>query len=85
MLLGAGARILATSLRGWAPLHGAASSGDQTTIKQLLGYHRLKGVKGDLAASNSLDTVMHLAARSLRLPALKWLAVQVSPNPNPKP
>ena len=33
-------------------------------------------MKGDLAAANSLDTVMHLAARSLRLPTLRWLAAQ---------
>ena len=36
----------------------------------------LPGVKGDLAAANSLDTVMHLAARSLRLPTLRWLVAQ---------
>lgn len=43
----------------------------------MLGYHRTKGAPtGKLAAANSLDTVMHVAARALRLPALRWLGAQ---------
>jgi len=76
-LLSAGATIVATNLRGWAPLHSAAAGGNVPALTLMLSHHRLKGVPGaSLATPNSLETAVHIAARAVRLPALRWLAQQ---------